>query len=196
MTTHFCIGADHTSESYELLTLVLRNEWGFAGFTETDMYDGINADKRIRAGGDISMVGSAEVPQTDYQSPTAQWAFRRAIHEICYTIVNSNAFNNIAPGAIIEKSMRPWYIWVYVVNGVVIALELAAVAWIVLRKKEEVAHPEKFAGTPEGDAILAQLPADPNRKKRIVIILIAIGVVILVVAYFGGAALLKWLDQM
>lgn len=196
MTTHFCIGADHTSESYELLTLVLRNEWGFTGFTETDMYDGINADKRIRAGGDISMVGSAEVPQTDYQSPTAQWAFRRAIHEICYTIVNSNAFNNIAPGAIIEKSMRPWYIWVYVVNGVVIALELAAVVWIVLRKKEEVAHPEKFAGTPEGDAILAQLPADPNRKKRIVIILIAIGVVILVVAYFGGAALLKWLDQM
>lgn len=196
MTSHFQIGADHDSESYELLTEVLRNEWGFTGFVETDMMDGINADKRIRAGGNISMIFTDVPNQEDLTSPTAQWAFRRAIHEICYTQVNSRAVSGMAPGATIKHGMRPWIPYVIAADVAVVLLLTACAIWIRKRQKAQELHPECFAGTPEGDAIKAQIVVDP-KKRRAQIVLIAIIIVALVIAAaFGVDALLKWIDQL
>ena len=196
MTSHFQIGADHDSESYELLTEVLRNEWGFTGFVETDMMDGINADKRIRAGGCISMIGTAMPNQEDLTSPTAQWAFRRAIHEICYTQVNSRAVTGMAPGAQIEHGMRPWMPWVIAADMGVALLLVLGVVWIVLRQRAQTVHPEKFAGTPEGDAIKAQIPADPRKRRTQIIVACVVIAVVVIAAIFGINALLGWLDQL
>ena len=64
------------------------------------------------------------------------------------------------------------------------------------RQKAQEVHPEWFAGTPEGDAIKAQIVVDP-KKRRMQIILIAVIVVALVIAAaFGVDALLKWIDQL
>lgn len=196
MNTHFQIGADHTSESYELLTQVLRNEWGFTGFVETDMMDGINADKRIRAGGCISMIFTDVPNQEDLTSPTSQWAFRRAIHEICYTQVNSRAMSGMAPGATIELGMRPWLPWVIAADVGVALLLAVGVVWMVMRQKAQTIHPEQYAGTPEGDAIKAQIPVDPKKKRIQLIIICVIIVVVVIAAVFGIGALLKWIDQL
>lgn len=196
MTTHFQIGADHTSESYALLTKVLRNEWGFAGFVESDMYDGIDMDKRIRAGEDISMIGTAAAPQKDQTSATALWAYRKAIHNICYTQVNSRAMTGMAPGAQITHGMRPWMPWVIAADiGIAILLALG-VAWIIMRQKAQQAHPERFAGTPEGDAIKAQLVVDPKKRRIQIILVCVILLLVLVGIVFGVDALLKWIDQL
>ncbi len=55
MSSYNRINGQHTSESYELLTGILRNEWGFKGMVVTDW--GVKNDpvKEVRAGNDMKM---------------------------------------------------------------------------------------------------------------------------------------------
>ncbi len=55
MSSYNLINGQHTSESYELLTGVLRNEWGFKGMVVTDW--GVKNDpvKEVLAGNDLKM---------------------------------------------------------------------------------------------------------------------------------------------
>ena len=55
MTSYNRINGQHTSESYELITGILRGEWGFGGMVETDW--GVKNDpvKEVRAGNDMKM---------------------------------------------------------------------------------------------------------------------------------------------
>ncbi|MBO5858293.1 MAG: glycoside hydrolase family 3 C-terminal domain-containing protein [Clostridia bacterium] len=55
MSSYNRINGQHTSESYELLTEILRNEWGFKGMVVTDW--GVKNDpvKEVQAGNDMKM---------------------------------------------------------------------------------------------------------------------------------------------
>lgn len=55
MSSYNLINGQHTSESYELLTGILRNEWGFAGMVVTDW--GVKNDpvQEVIAGNDLKM---------------------------------------------------------------------------------------------------------------------------------------------
>ena len=55
MTSYNRINGQHTSESYELITGILRGEWGFKGMVETDW--GVKNDpvKEVKAGNDMKM---------------------------------------------------------------------------------------------------------------------------------------------
>ncbi len=55
MSSYNRINGQHTSESYELLTGILRNEWGFKGMVVTDW--GVKNDpvKEVKAGNDMKM---------------------------------------------------------------------------------------------------------------------------------------------
>ena len=55
MSSYNRINGQHTSESYELLTEITRNEWGFKGMIETDW--GVHNDpvKEVLAGNDMKM---------------------------------------------------------------------------------------------------------------------------------------------
>lgn len=55
MSSYNLINGQHTSESYELLTEILRNEWGFRGMVTTDW--GVKNDpvKEVKAGNDMKM---------------------------------------------------------------------------------------------------------------------------------------------
>ncbi len=55
MSSYNRINGQHTSESYELLTEILRNEWGFKGMVVTDW--GVKNDpvKEVKAGNDMKM---------------------------------------------------------------------------------------------------------------------------------------------
>jgi len=55
MSSYNFINGVETSESYDLLTEILRNEWGFEGFVMTDWGNNSNHAREIAAGNDIKM---------------------------------------------------------------------------------------------------------------------------------------------
>ncbi len=55
MSSYNRINGQHTSESYELLTEILRNEWGFGGMVVTDWGVKNNPVKEVQAGNDMKM---------------------------------------------------------------------------------------------------------------------------------------------
>jgi beta-glucosidase len=79
-----------------LLVTVLRDEWGFKGFVETD-YNGSYGyqitDQCIRNGNDLMLgFASAATNVLSDQSATATIAMRNACRNIMYTIVNSGYY--------------------------------------------------------------------------------------------------------
>ena len=57
MTSYNRVNGPFTAESGELLTGILREEWGYKGFVETDWYGGQNAPEAQRAGNNLLMPG-------------------------------------------------------------------------------------------------------------------------------------------
>ena len=97
MAAYNFIGSTAAEESDALLNTVLRDEWGFQGMVETDMYGGFgfqDADRMIRNGCDL-MLAPFESDGTvvdDQTSATSVLAMRQAAKNILYTTVNSNAY--------------------------------------------------------------------------------------------------------
>lgn len=138
------IGTKWCGANYELLTDVLRGEWGFVGMVLTDYY-GVygyqDSDRLIRNGGDFCLVNyDTETNHlTDTTSATALVSARQACKNILYTVANSRAYypENLNPG-------MPG--WEKVMIGVDVVLAAALIALEVLvvkkgyakRKEEEV----------------------------------------------------------
>jgi beta-glucosidase len=64
MSSYNLVNGTHTSESKDLLTGILRNEWGFKGLVMTDWFGGTNPPKEIQVGNDLLMPGT----RTQYKS--------------------------------------------------------------------------------------------------------------------------------
>ncbi len=78
----------------ELLTEVLRDEWGFCGMVVTDSYIGSYSfvDQMLLAGGDLEL-GNARSEASKISDATTLTALRRSVKNILWVMANSMAMN-------------------------------------------------------------------------------------------------------
>lgn len=142
MTSFNRIGATWAGGSYDLITGIVRNEWGFDGWILTD-----NADTGVFMNG-LQMIQAGADAKLTVSDPTALWSFdsgdatqygyaREAMHHLLYVMANSHVMNGAVHGASTARHRRHakaemlrWgltgvgIVGVGVILGVNIALEL------------------------------------------------------------------------
>ena len=134
MSSYNFIGTVPAVSNYQLLTTVLRDEWGFKGMVISD-YDGsygyMITDAAIRAGNDL-MLGSGVADSNiieDIDAPTCVLAMRQACKNILYTVGNSGYYAD--PSAMDAGSgnrMQTTFILV----DVIVAVAALAIETVVL----------------------------------------------------------------
>ena len=148
MSSFNYVGATWAGGRRDLMTNVLRDEWGFRGIVSSDfnLYDYMIPDQGTWAGTDLQLTWwggfGKSVGITDTTSATGRTMIRNAIHNLVYTLANSNAMQGVAPGSRVWYEMSPWRIWLYIGEGVLATAGVASIAWVIIRmikvrKKEE-----------------------------------------------------------
>ncbi len=144
MSSFNYIGNRWAGGNKELLQTVLREEWGFQGFVETDyfgVYGYMSADQAIRNGGDLMLVAyQTETNNVQFRDTNgAQQAMRTAAKNILYVTVNSRAYTdeNYA-----KATATPMWRTILIVVDVIAVIALAAIEFAVFRsykkKKQNV----------------------------------------------------------
>ena len=143
MTSFNRIGATWAGGSYDLITGIVRNEWGFDGWILTD-----NADTGVFMNG-LQMIQAGADAKLTVSDPTALWSFdsgdatqyryaREAMHHLLYVMANSHVMNGAVHGSVYstgtagmqKADMLRWaltgagVVGVGVILGVNVALEL------------------------------------------------------------------------
>ena len=146
------IGGLFSAYDYNLLTNVLRNEWGFCGYVVTDYdqgncaNDSVAVNRMVRAGTDQHMLDMTLSPgsYTSLDNATGVAALRKSIKNTLYTIVNSAQFNGAVPGAEIYYKMSPWRVAVIALDVVIGLGIVVGVIANVRRTQDAKAHPERY----------------------------------------------------
>lgn len=106
MSSYNRIGPTWAGGNYNLLTEVLREEWGFNGFVLTDyeVATYMFTDQCLAAGGDaklktVGLEGNFFLGYNLADHPQDMYFSREAAHHILYTVVHSNAMNDFIHGA-------------------------------------------------------------------------------------------------
>lgn len=141
------VNGEWSAANYNLLTNVLRGEWGFQGVVTTDMFlqNSPNiTDKAFRAGSDLKMWFMPDTEEISMNSATSKETIRRAIKNISYAYANSNLMQDVAPGAVMSYSVSPWKVGVWIFNIVVLSFSVFMVITMLYRSRDEKENPEKY----------------------------------------------------
>lgn len=128
------IGEICAAENADLLTTVLRNEWGFRGAVITDcilQLSYINIDRAIAAGNDLilSLMNIQAPSEAVTNSPAGHQVLRTATHNILYASANSIGQ---------EVSVIPVPYWLYITVAVVDAGLIALCVFYFVRRRKNV----------------------------------------------------------
>ncbi len=97
MSSYNRIGTVWSGGCEQLLTTVLRGEWGFEGAVATDYANAklLNADQALMAGGDLMLsTTGATLSDTVTSSTEGQQKLRQAAKNVLYMVVNSRAYTD------------------------------------------------------------------------------------------------------
>lgn len=140
MTGDCAVGTYWTATCYELLTGVVRGEWGFQGFIISDINLNANSnrvDMLLRAGSDalMSTPYGKRASVGDATSPTAVALLRRAVKDLCYTLVNSNVMQGVPPGSVIHYIAAPWKLWLFGFDALSGLVLVSMGVWLALPER-------------------------------------------------------------
>lgn len=136
------IGVEPAEACSALLNTVLRGEWGFRGFAETDYFGGYgyqDADRMIRNGCDLMLAtySTDQSKVSDQESATSVIAMRQASKNILYTVVNSRAYDSV-----INTGLPTWEKVLFAIDAILVILlailECLAIKKYLAKKKEAV----------------------------------------------------------
>jgi len=88
MSSYNLVNGTFTSESYDLLTTILRKEWGFKGLVMTDWFGGKDPVAQMKAGNDLLMPGTAYQEKTILDAVTSGKLDEKVLNENCERILN------------------------------------------------------------------------------------------------------------
>ena len=131
MTSYNRIGATWTGGNYNLLTGVVRGEWGFDGMIITDYSKGatsyMHTDQLLRAGADVQLTQYG----SDYRASSNADIYysKQALSHVLYTVVNSNAMNGFYHGVDVAATPFAYY---YLIIIAIEAICLGGIAWGVI----------------------------------------------------------------
>ena len=148
------IGARWVGGSFGLMTGVLRKEWGFNGYVDTDWTTGIKGtiDEQLRAGGDLGMACSLGQSITyDYSQANTtarfQHQLRLAVKHVLYSWLQSKYQASIYVPSEDEEittsfSINTWQWWQPAIIGINCAVYFGCAIWLIClfmpgKKKEE-----------------------------------------------------------
>ena len=149
------LGTTRVTGSYNFLTEVLRNEWGFRGAVITDYYQSGNVndvDEGIRAGNDLMLNGAHNCVLDDTSTNTYKYYVRQAAKNILYMYADTKYCQATATGmdigsTVIDKvQLNVWWTKVLALVDVLIAVDILAGLYFtwspmvfekINRKKEE-----------------------------------------------------------
>ncbi len=131
MSSFNYIGNRWAGGTSELCETVLRDEWGFEGFVETDyfgVYGFQSADQAVRNGTDLMLVAYDTTTSKMMYTETAgaQQALRQSVHRILYVVVNSRTYSDEGIELATQNNT-----WENILLGVNIAVAVILVAWEV-----------------------------------------------------------------
>lgn len=133
MSSYNRIGTVWSGGCKELLTNVLRGEWGFEGAVATDYANAklLNADQALMAGGDLMLsTTGATLSDKVTGSIEGQQKLRQASKNVLYMVVNSRAYTNP-----VEMGFPYWILAQVALN---IVLMLLVVLRIFKKKKIKI----------------------------------------------------------
>jgi beta-glucosidase len=129
MSSFNYIGNRWAGGSASLCKNVLRDEWGFRGFVETDyfgVYGYMSADQAIRNGTDLMLVNyPTETNDVRFRDTNgAKKAMRDSAKNILYVVANSRQYDP----ANLNEGMAKWKVMMYAADAVVALICLALLA--------------------------------------------------------------------
>jgi beta-glucosidase len=138
MTSFNRIGYTWAGGSYNLITGIVRGEWGFNGFIVTDNANTgvfMDAGQMIQAGADGKLTNLPASARYDFDvnNETDYHFGRIAAHHILYTIVNSNAMDGGMTGSRYVPLVEPWQKLIYAIDVIGCAL-IALMVILTIRR--------------------------------------------------------------
>lgn len=155
MTAFNRVGCVWAGGNYNLITGVLRKEWGFNGSVITDYDNGgvMNSEQCIRAGGDLKLTAQA-ADGINENNKASQYFMRESMKHILYTTVNSNAMNGVVTGVSVSGMPFAYYKLIIIAYYVLAAGATGVCVWQVIKrwkddKKANSAESSQPDGNPE-----------------------------------------------